>query len=201
MVRMKRFTFLCAILAISLIGRADPQTVVNNSADESLLHALFDEPFEKPLGYSMVLGDASERILTRFGQPKSQKSTRYAARTNDELLWNTVFSYNGITISIGESEDRSWSWLDSIEITSDEYPLRFGIEVGAFRDDITKVFFGIPYVEGDEELRYHAEIWESRTDSKYQPGKVVTVGSAMELTLFFDSAGRVSRILIESIEL
>ena len=201
MVRMMRFAFLCAILAASLIGRADPQNVVESSADESRLHALFHEPFEKPLGYSLVLGDASERLLTRFGQPKSQKSTRYAARTSNELLWNTVFSYDGMTISIGESEDRSRSWLDSIEIASHEYALRFGIELGAFRDDITKAFLGIPYVEGDEELRYHAEIWESRTDSKYLPGQLVTVGSAMELSLSLDDAGRVSRILLESIEL
>lgn len=201
MVRMVRFAFLCAILAVSLIGRADPQNVVESSADESRLHAFFHEPFEKPLGYSLVLGDASERILTRFGQPKSQKSTRYAARTSNELLWNTVFSYDGMTVSIGESEDRSRSWLDSIKITSDEYALRFGVELGAFRDDITKAFFGIPYVEGVEELRYHAEIWESRTDSKYLPGQVVTVGSAMELSLSLDDAGCVSRILIESIEL
>jgi hypothetical protein len=201
MVRVKSFAFLCAILAIPLIGRADPQNVVESSADESQLHAFFHEPFEKPLGYSLVLGDASERILTRFGQPMSRKSTRYAARTSNELRWNTVFSYDGMTISIGESEDRSRSWLESIEITNDECPLRFGVEVGAFPDDITKAFRGSRYVEVDEELRYFAEIWESRTDSKYLPGQEVTVRSAMQLSLSLDDAGRVSRILIERNEL
>lgn len=201
MVRVKSFAFLCAILAIPLIGGADPQNVVESSADESRLHAFFHEPFAKPLGYSLVLGDASERILTRFGQPMSRKSTRYAARTSDELLWNTVFSYDGMIISIGESEDRSRSWLESIEITNDENPLRFGVEVGAFPRDIINAFRGSRYVEADEDLRYFAEIWESRTDSKYLPGKEVTVGSAMELSLSLDDAGRVSRILIESIEL
>jgi hypothetical protein len=201
MVNVMHFALLCAMLAISLIGRADAQEVVGSSADDSRLHALFHEPFEKPLGYSLVLGDARQRIITRFGQPRSRESKRYAARTSDELLWNTVFSYDGMTIAIGESEDRSISWLESIEITNDEHPLRFGVEVGAFSDDIAKAFPGIQFVEVDEELRYFAEIWESRTDSKYLPGQVVTVGSAMELSIFLDDAGRVSRILIESIEL
>ena len=79
--------------------------------------------------------------------------------------------------------------------------MRFGVKVGALRDDITKAFLGIPYVEDDDWLRYYAEIWESRTDSKYLPGQLVTVGSAMGLSLSFDDAGCVSRVHIESIEL
>jgi len=101
MVKLMRAAFLWAILVVSLIGRADPQNVVEGLADESQLHA----------------------------------------------------------------------------------------------------FFGRPHVEGDGELRYHAEIWESRTDSRYLPGQVVTVGSAMELSLALDDAGCISRILIESVEL
>jgi hypothetical protein len=201
MARTLRFVLLCMLLANSSIGRADSQNAITTSADESRLHDFFHEPFEMPLAYSMVLADARDRVLGRFGSPDAQESTRYAARTSDELLWYTVLNYGGMTITLGESEDRTRSWLESIEVTDNEYRLRFGLHIGASHSDIVNCFRDIHYVERNHELQYDAEIWESRTDTKYRPGEAVTVTSAMELTLTFDDNGRVSRILIESIEL
>ncbi len=101
--------FLCCIViaVISQNAQSDVGEAVTTSAEQSALSAFFLEPFEEPLGYSMVLNDAKARILSRFGKPTSMSSAQYPARTSDENLWNTTLEYSGITFIVGESEDRS----------------------------------------------------------------------------------------------
>jgi hypothetical protein len=192
---------LCVLLATSLSLLAAPATDVTTSARESRLHDFFHEPFEQPLGYSMVLADAKDRVLDRFGTPDSQSSSRYLSRTSDERLWSTVLTYDGMTISLGESEDRTRSWLEAIEITSNDYPLRFGLRIGADGDAVARTFSASNVLKDNGELRFGAEIRASRTGTAYRPGEAVTVTSAMQLTITLDSNGQVSRILLEAIEL
>jgi hypothetical protein len=196
-----RILLVCALLAVTQIVRPDVQDAVTTSSSQSRLNDFFIESFEDPLGYSMVLGNAKERVLSRFGEAASQTSSRYPARTSDALLWRTTLVYDGVTFTVGEAEDRTWSWIESIEISSTSTALRFGLRIGASRIDVLEAFSDSDYFEHDGTLKFSAHIWESRTDTKHLPGEVVTVESAMDLTVTIDEDDRISRILIESIEL
>ena len=132
---LERTRPLLFLLLVSVFSYAQPnvEKAVTSSATSSALAAFFLEPFEKPIGYSMVLFDAKDRIHSRFGEPISKSSEQYPSRTSDEILWSTTLEYSGITFVVGESEDRTRSWLESISVWGDEHMLKFGLNVGSSR--------------------------------------------------------------------
>ena len=174
-------------------NQSEPDGAISTTADSSALSAFFHEPFQKPLGYTFFLSDAKERILQRFGKPTKEMSTQYPARTSDELIWSTTLTYSGITLVVGESEDRSKSWLESIDVRTDEHILAHGLRVGSPRTDVELAFSSSHFIEYDGGIRFGTEIYEFRGE--------VTLGTAMELRVDIGLDGRVTRFMIESIEL
>jgi hypothetical protein len=185
------------LLWFVLVSQATAQSELENSrsssAQSSSLSAFFHEPFQQPLGYAFLQWNAKERILGRFGNPVSEFSSQYSARTSDEQLWSTKLEYKGITFVIGESEDRVKTWLQSIDIRGKEHILAHGLRVGSSRSDVVEAFCGAQYIEYDGGIRFSAEIWEAR-------GEVV-LETAMELQIDIGDDDVVTRFLIESIEL
>ena len=184
---------LSLFLASSAIAQQEPDDTISTTAKFSALNAFFHEPFKQPLGYSFFSWDAKERILDRFGEPNSESSSRNPARTSDEILWNTTLTYSGITFVVGESVDRTRTWLVSIEVRDSEHILANGLRVGSSRMDVVETFRNSPYMEYDGGIRFATEIWEARGE--------ITLATAMELRVDIGDEGLVTRILIESIDL
>ena len=180
-------------LASPAIAQSDIEHPTSSSANSSTLTSFFHEPFQQPLGYEFFLWNAKERILERFGDPMSESSSRYSARTSDEQLWSTKLEYRGITFVIGESEDRTKTWLESIDVRGNEHIMAFGLRVGSSRSDVEKAFQDSKYIEYDGGIRFGAEIWEAR-------GKV-NLTTAMELRIDIGADDLATRFMIESIGL
>ncbi|MDJ0792747.1 MAG: hypothetical protein QNI98_00785 [Woeseiaceae bacterium] len=185
-------SFFLASPAIAL-AQSELEHSTSSSAQSSTLSAFFHEPFQQPLGYEFFLWNAKERILERFGDPMSESSSQYSARTSDEQLWSTTLEYRGITFVIGESEDRTKTWLESIDVRGNEHIMAFGLRVGSSRSDVEKAFQDSQYIEYVGGIRFGAEIWEAR-------GKV-NLTTAMELRIDIGADDVVTRFMIESIDL
>jgi len=170
-----------------------PDGAVSTSTDSSALGTFFREPFQEPLGYSLFSANAKERIFERFGKPTNETSTQYPARTSNELIWSTTLEYNGVTFMVGESADRTETWLQSIDVRSSEHILAYGLRIGSSCKDIELAFPGSRFIEYDGGIRSGKEIYETRGG--------VTAGTAMELRVDFGNDGQVTRFMIESIEL
>ena len=185
--------FLLILLATTAMGQSSPESNANTSADSSALSAFFHEPFEQPLGFSFFAWDAKERILSRFGDPDSKKSSRHSSRTSQEKLWSTTLTYSGISFVIGESEDRSRTWIEKIDVQGGDHVLAYGLRIGSPRSDVEAAFRDAHYIEFERGLRFVAEVWEAKGQK--------TLTTAMELRIELGADGRVMRFLIESIEL
>ena len=185
--------FLLTLLATTALGQSIPERNANTSADSSALIAFFHEPFDQPLGYRLFAWDAKERILSRFGDPDSRKASRYASRTSQEKLWSTTYTYSGISFVIGESEDRSRTWIEKIDVQGGDHALAYSLRIGSTRSDVEAAFRDTHYIEFERGLRFEAEIWEARGQK--------TLTAAMELRIELGADDRVTRFLIESIEL
>ena len=184
---------LCFFLASPAIAQSEIDHNTSVSAESSALSAFFHEPFQQSLGYSFFLWDAKERILERFGDPISQSSSQYSARTSDEQLWSTKLEFSGIVFVIGESEDRTRTWLESIDVRGKEHILAYGLRIGSSRSDVLEAFHDSQYIEFDGGIRFAEEVWEVRDE--------VTLATAMELRIDIGEDGLVTRFMIESIEL
>jgi len=184
---------LCFFLASPVIAQSELENSTSSSAQSSTLSAFFHEPFQQPLGYGFFLANAKERILERFGDPISESSSRYSARTSDEQLWSTRLEYGGITFVIGESADRARTWLESIDVRGKEHILANGLRVGSSRSDVVEAFHDSHYIGYDGGIRFGTEIWEARGN--------VTLATAMELQIDIGDDDVVTRFMIESIEL
>ena len=184
---------LLLFLASSVQAQSNLEHSPSSSAESSTLASFFHEPFQQPLGYAFFRADAKERILQRFGDPVSSSSSQYHARTSEEQLWSTTLEYLGITFVVGESEDRTKTWLESIDVTGKEHVLAYGLRVGSSRSDVEEAFKDSQYIEYDEGLRFGAEIWEAKGE--------VTLETAMELRIYVGADDVVTRYMIEAIEL
>lgn len=190
----KSWLYLLWILfASTAMGQSSVEGNTDTSANLSALNAFFHEPFQEPLGYSFFGWDAKERVLSRFGDPDSVESSRYSARTSQETLWSTTYTYSGISFVFGESEDRSRSWIEKIDVRSDDHILAYGLRVGSSRADVEAAFQESRYVEIDRGLRYSSEVWEARGRK--------SLTTAMELQIELGADGRVTRFLFESFDL
>lgn len=180
-------------LASQIHAQSELEYSSSSSAQTSTLSSFFHEPFQQPLGYEFFLSNAKERILKRFGDPISESSSAYPARTSDEQLWSTKLEYRGISFTVGESEDRTKTWLESIDIRGKEHILAYGLRVGSSRSDVEEAFQDSQFVEYDGGIKFSEEVWEAR-------GKV-TMATAMELRIDIGADNLATRFLIESIEL
>jgi len=175
------------------IDGSQPVEPASTPADSSALIAFFREPFQNPSGYSLFSANTREWIYERFGKPTNEMSKQYAARTSNELVWRTSLEYSGITLVVSESEDRTKTWLQSVDIRSAEHILAYGLRVGSTRKDIDLAFPNIHFIEYDGSIRFGAEIYDSIGD--------VAVGTAMELRFDIGKDDKITRIMIESIDL
>lgn len=194
-----------SILILSLlVACVPPVSPANESEDgneNTRLQEFVFDPFDDPIGHSMVLMNAKTKIIERFGPPINVDSWELPDRTSDAVFPINSLEYDGIVFVVGENEGQTGSWIQSIAITGDSHLLKFGLAIGSKRDDIIAALDPEYFLNTENQLRMTADIWEERTDTEYRPGEVVRLDSHIELNLDIDENDSVTKFFIEAIEL
>ena len=151
------------------------------------------DPFQEPTGYSLVRGNAKQKIEARFGEPQALQTWQTHDSTSAAKLNFYRFTYPGLVLVVGEGEDRTRSWIDSIELSDGHPGLKFGLGIGVSADTVATTFAPSDSTRGASDLRLASTVYEDRND--------ISVESYVELTFRLDEAGVVQKILIETVSL
>jgi hypothetical protein len=163
-------------------------------SDDTPLEMFSLDPFEEPIGYSMVFGDVMERVIQRFGEPK-ETTTEYEfdryGGDGAKIRLSTLY-YPDLIIKIGSRPRAGESWLNGIEITGKQYRLKSNLGVGASHQDILTAFQPDNYVDEHGLLKIRMDIWEKRYGEC--PEHDSLVNASVRLVFEFDAADRVVKI-------
>lgn len=161
------------------------------------LQAFALDPFEEPIenADSQGLVGARARLLERFGEPVAQESSRFPDRTSDLMLTYALLQYEGVAFHLVENEDGGRSWIEKIDITGNTHTLKYGLRIGSARSDVVSLF------QPGEHLIDRNPMRLSTNGVQNPPNMAVWEGPVIDVAIDFDSADRVTRILVEKIEL
>ena len=175
-----------------------PVAGLNDDPSPRLLFAI--DPFEKPIGYLMLEGNAKEMILRRFGETKDVRESSVPTRFPGETYTSYSYQFEDVSFVVNEWPDRKWSWIERIEILGNSQKLKFDIRIGSEREQIIAVFSPPERFEDASPMMVGAHIFE-------QPGDVGEDGSTLDdpgatygILLEFDEDDRVSKIAVTATE-
>ena len=188
---------LTLLLAVSACASTQSDFVAVEYNDISPLTLFLLDPFEEPIGHSLVYSDVGERILERFGESESTDVTyevdRYGAEGSENRI--STLHYPGLTIQIG---DRSGTgnknvWLIEIELTGKQYRLKHELGIGANHQDVLIALQPASYNDSPNALTMRKEVWEKRfaDDSEND----VQVGTTARLRFEFDESDQIKKIV------
>jgi hypothetical protein len=186
---------LVAILSVAL-GACLPSSgpaVSSQEPEVSRIERFAMDPFEEPIGHSLALGNAKQQIDERFGDPQKLETWKADDRTGTGQLIFARFTYPGLVLVVGEGDDQSRSWIESVELFEGHPSLKFGLGVGVSADTVATTFAPANSVRTAGAVRLATPIYEDLND--------ISVESYVELTFELDGNGVVQRILIETIAL
>jgi hypothetical protein len=193
-------TFLTLLLFSTALLSATSSIAGEFESEFSRLQVFALDPFDPPIGNSMVLGNAIPKLVKRFGEPEATTTTIYPDRTSDRMVGHTTMRYPGLIFDLFEDEHRERSTIKKTEILSANHRLKFGVTIGSTVDDILTAFEGENHLKTGRNLRMSAHISETRTDTTFRPNEEVTGEAYIEITFELSETDRVTRIVLESIE-
>lgn len=178
---------LPALIGLSWFCHA-PEVTAAEEPILSKLQVFVAEPFEQPLGYSYVSGKALERIVGRFGKPDRHTKSQGQDRTSERISVGHALHYDGIDVFVVEDPAEPWSWIETIAITGDKHPLKFGLKIGGTRDDVVAVFSGDGFSDSGKSLRFSASVQQGGHDFE------------LDLSVEYNDQGKVTKFVIENYE-
>jgi len=171
------------------------QFIAVEYSDSTPLQVFSFDPFEEPVGYSLVIGDVTERVIQRFGEPHkidvAFEGDRYGGE-GAKIRFSTLH-YPGLKIKIGDRTGASRSWLNGIELTGEQYRLKYELGVGATRQDILDVLQPDSYTNTPGLLTMRAELWEKQFADC--PEHDSRVDASAKLVFEFDATDQVSKFM------
>ena len=184
------------MLAFTGAGSANErQFIAVELSDSTPLQVFSLDPFEEPIGYSLVLGDVRERVIQRFGEPQETMITfevdRYGGEGSEIRL--STLHYPGLIIKIGDRPGYKRSWLNGLEITGEQYQLKFKLEIGASHQDVLDALQPGNYNDTPGLLKMYEDIWEKRYGDRAEND--TRVDGSVGLVFEFDATDRVSKII------
>ena len=161
-------------------------------SDSTPLTAFLLDSFEEPIGHSIVLSDAKEKVLQRFGEPQQVEIVSIPDRYSDGDITHSTLHYAGLVIEIAEYSGQRYSWLNRIEITGEQYQLKYDLRIGASHQDVLDALQPGSYTDTPTLLAMGKELWEKRFAVHSEDD--VQVGTSVGLTFEFDASDRVIKI-------
>jgi len=173
----------------------DRHFIAAEYSDSTPLQVFSFDPFEEPIGYSMVIGDVREKVLQRFGEPKNIKIAFEFDKYSVELaqIRFSTLHYPGLKIVIADRPGNSEAWLNGIEITGEQYRLKYKLGVGANHQDVLDALQPGSYTDTPGLLKMRAELWEKQFGDC--PEHDSRVDASVELVFEFDATDQVSNIM------
>jgi hypothetical protein len=152
------------------------------------------DPFDPPIGRSLVLGDAEERVHHRFGEPQSINRTVSTDKRDPTVSVERVISrYPGLVVETVRNLDSGGSWIRQMELTDRRYALQFGIGIGVTRSALASAL-GVEIPER-KEYAVSSRYAEVRSDSLDPDGRPIGVATGDSLTVVFDGADRIVKMV------
>lgn len=195
---------LTSALAITLIILA-PGVAISNPAkglnDNPSLRLQFAlDPFLEPIGYTISLGDAKQRILLRFGEPLQHDVSEMPNRFSDEILLEHRIVYDGLAFRVGERTESGHTWIQSIEISRNSQTLKFGIAIGLSRAEAIRLFQPPARFIGATSIQVLTNVFETQQGVDENNGEAYLEGGLFQIVFESDESSNVTRISITSSE-
>jgi hypothetical protein len=191
MVPMRPMILVAVALCAGLMTHIANSQRANYSAP--VVAFLFD-PFDPPIGRSLVLGDAEERVRDRFGEPHSiDRTTGTDDRDPTATVERVVSRYPGLVVETVRNLNFGGSWIRQVELTDQQYALKFGLGVGASRSALASALS--VEIPARREYVVSSRYSEVRSDHLDPLGRPVGVGTGDMLTVVFDDADRVVKLI------
>lgn len=173
---------------------ASPVDGLNDDPSIRLAFAL--DPFAEPIGYSILNGDAKEKVLRRFGEPIEQEVSTVPARFQAETYTSYDLRYKDVSFKVGKWPDREHSWIESVEIFGNAHGLKSGIRIGSTRDEVAEIFSPPKHSMQSNPMEVAANIVEKQSDVGEDGLTVDSPGALYSITFEFDADDRVSKVSI-----
>lgn len=108
------------------------------------LQAFALDPLEEPIGDWVSDQNALAVLASRFGEPLAVDVVDVPDRTSDAMLEEQVIDYGGLRFLVGASKSGARSWIMETEISGNAHAMKFGLEIGASRADVERMFEAAP---------------------------------------------------------
>lgn len=193
---MRRTWLVGSLLGLFAVNApaASPVDGLNDNPSVRLLFAL--DPFEEPIGYSVLEGNAKEKVLGRFGVPLEEIAATVPTRFPGETYTSYFIRFEDVAFTIGKWPDRAHSWIETIEIDGDAHGLKSGIRIGSTRDDVFAVFSPPANYAQANPVQVSTSIFETPADVGEDGLTVDSDGAFYQITFEFGTNDRVSKLLI-----
>jgi hypothetical protein len=182
------------ILLSPNIQAASPVDGLNDNPSARLVFAL--DPFDEPIGYSVLDGDARQKVLRRFGEPIEQEVSTVSNRFPGETYTSYDFRYKDVSFTVGKWPDREHSWIQSVEIVGNAYKLKSGIRIGSTRDEVAAFFSPPNHYATANPMEVSVSIFEKQSDVSEVGITIDSHGALYSLSFEFDAEDRVSKVSI-----
>ena len=181
-------------LALTTTASANPFSGVNDDPSTRLLFAM--DPFEKPIAHSYAIGNAKEKVLSRFGEPLETSVSTYETRWVGETQTSYRLSYADVEFVIISFDNRPATWIESIEITGNTNDLKLGVHIGMARAEIISQFAPAAHYVDANPMRVSIPTLETRGHIADSKGEHESYSATIDITFEFDADDRLGRLSI-----
>jgi hypothetical protein len=180
--------------ALMATASANPFEGVNDDPSARLLFAM--DPFEIPIAHSYSIGNAKEKVLSRFGEPLESSVSTYETRWVGETQTSYRLSYADVEFVIISFDDRPATWIESIKITGNTNDLKLGIHIGMPRAEIVSQFAPAAHYADADPMRVSIPTLETRGDIADLMREHDSYSPTIDITFEFDADDRLEGLSI-----
>lgn len=188
---------LCLVPAPAVQAES-PLAGLNDDPSARLLFAI--DPFEEPIGYLMLEGNAKEMILRRFGEPEDVHESIVPTRFPGETYASYSYRFEDVSFVVNEWPDRKWSWIERIEIAGNSQKLKFDVRIGSEREQVIAVFSPTERYKDANPMAVGAHVFEQRSHVGEDGSTPDEPGTTYGILFEFDEGDRVSKISVTATE-
>lgn len=174
---------LCFLLTLSVLLPIQSSCA---GTEAELKNFAFDG-FDSALGYDITKSNATNTVLKRFGKPLSTKCRIEHGVEPGEYVEYIHWIYEGIEIEMMGPVLLTDRWLESITLTNQSIPLKYGLAIGKSKDEFIKILGAARSDSTERIIKYITDyaITENNIDS----------GVDVYLTLYVNDGGNIEKIV------
>lgn len=191
-------TVVAVLIGLIIVGQAALPSDEFELIDATHVQRFAMDPFENSKGQNPIFYNDLSGILKRFGKPLETAESRFPDRTSDATLTSHWLQYDGLKFVVTESEDKRHSWPDTITISGNTYPLKFGIKIGTAYADFLELLQIEPpsYRARGSRMNVYADVGGYWPEYRDQSGQPKYVYGFLTASFYFDDEDKIEKILL-----